>query len=151
MMYQYRREQILKANLEEVWSFASNPANLQKITPEYMGFEILTKDLSDKMYAGMIISYKVSPLLGIKMKWTTEITHVEEYRYFIDIQQEGPYRFWHHQHHFKENSNGVLMTDILTYQPPFGFIGSIANKLIIRNKLKQIFDFREKKMVEIFG
>lgn len=149
-MFQYRREQILKANLEEVWSFASNPANLQKITPEYMGFEILTKDLSDKMYAGMIISYKVSPLLGIKMKWTTEITHVEEYRYFIDIQQEGPYRFWHHQHHFKENSNGVLMTDILTYKPPFGFIGSIANSLIIKNKLKHIFDFREKKINEIF-
>ncbi len=150
-MFQYRREQILKANLEEVWSFASNPANLQKITPGYMGFEILTKDLSDKMYAGMIISYKVSPLLGIKMKWTTEITHVEEYRYFIDIQQEGPYRFWHHQHHFKEYDNGVLMTDILTYKPPFGFIGSIANSLIIKNKLKHIFDFREKKMNEIFG
>ena len=150
-MFQYRRKQILKANLEEVWSFASNPANLQKITPGYMGFEILTKDLSDKMYAGMIISYKVSPLLGIKMKWTTEITHVEEYRYFIDIQHEGPYRFWHHQHHFKEYHNGVLMTDILTYKPPFGFIGSIANSLIIKNKLKHIFDFREKKMNEIFG
>lgn len=150
-MFQYKREQILKANLEEVWSFASNPANLQKITPGYMGFEILTKDLSDKMYAGMIISYKVSPLLGIKMNWTTEITHVEKYRYFIDIQQEGPYRFWHHQHHFKEYDNGVLMTDILTYKPPFGFIGSIANSLIIKNKLKHIFDFREKKMNEIFG
>lgn len=150
-MYTFKREQIIKANINEIWDFASNPANLQKITPEYMGFEIITKDLPEKMYEGMIISYKVSPLFGIKMNWTTEITHVKEHKYFIDIQQEGPYRFWHHEHHFAETKNGILMTDILTYKPPFGVFGRIANKLIIANKLNQIFDFRKKKMEEIFG
>lgn len=150
-MYTFKREQIIKANINEIWDFASNPANLQKITPEYMGFEIITKDLPEKMYEGMIISYKVSPLFGIKMNWTTEITHVKEHKYFIDIQQEGPYRFWHHEHHFAETKNGILMTDILTYKPPFGIFGRIANKLIIETKLNQIFDYRIKKMEEIFG
>lgn len=150
-MYTFKRKQIIKANINEIWDFASNPANLQKITPQYMGFEIITKDLPEKMYEGMIITYKVSPLLGIKMNWTTEITHVKEHKYFIDVQQEGPYRFWHHEHHFAETKNGILMTDILTYKPPFGVFGRIANKLIIANKLNQIFDFRKKKMEEIFG
>ncbi len=150
-MFTFKREQILKANINEIWDFASNPANLQKITPEYMGFEILTDNLPEKIYEGMIISYKVSPLMGIKMNWTTEITHVKEHKYFIDVQQEGPYSFWHHQHHFQENKNGILMTDILTYKPPFGIFGRIANKLIIETKLNQIFDYRIKKMEEIFG
>jgi ligand-binding SRPBCC domain-containing protein len=150
-MYTFKRTQIIKANLEEIWDFASNPANLQKITPQYMGFEIITQDLPEKMYEGMIIAYRVSPLWGLKMNWTTEITHVKEHKYFIDVQQEGPYRFWHHEHHFEETKDGVLMIDILTYKPPFGFLGIIANKLIIESKLNQIFEYRKKKMEEIFG
>ena len=79
--YQYKREQLISAPIDEIWDFISSPANLSKITPDYMGFEIRSGELPQKMYAGMIISYKVKPLPGIKMTWVTEITHVEEKKY----------------------------------------------------------------------
>lgn len=149
--YQFKQTQKIQGNIDDVWNFISSPANLKKITPDYMGFDITSGDLPGKMYAGMIICYKVSPLLGIKMNWLTEITQVEEKRFFIDEQRVGPYKIWHHQHHIEPTEGGVLMTDIVTYQPPMGFLGSIANTLIIRNKLNEIFDYRRNVLNEIFG
>ncbi|MEI7504162.1 MAG: SRPBCC family protein, partial [Paludibacter sp.] len=81
-------------------------------------------------------------LLGIKTTWLTEITHIREKKFFIDEQRIGPYSMWHHQHFIDPIENGVLMTDIVTYEPPFGFIGAIANKFVIKSKIKQIFDYR---------
>lgn len=149
--YQLHKKQKVNASLEEVWDFISSPANLKEITPDYMGFDITSKDLPEKMYAGMIISYKVSPLLGLKMSWVTEITHVEELKFFVDEQRIGPYSIWHHQHHIKPINNGVLMTDIVTYQPPFGILGAIANSLIIEKQLKEIFDYRTIAVEKRFG
>ena len=134
-----------------MWNFISSPANLKKITPDYMGFDITSGDLPEKMYPGMIICYKVSPLLGIKMNWLTEITQVDEKRFFIDEQRVGPYKIWHHQHHIEPIEGGVLMTDIVTYKPPMAFLGSIANTLVIKNKLNEIFDYRRNVLNEIFG
>jgi ligand-binding SRPBCC domain-containing protein len=145
------KEQKIPATIPEVWDFISSPKNLKKITPEYMGFDIVSKNLPDKMYPGIIITYDVKPFLGIKMRWVTEITHVKEQEYFVDEQRVGPYRLWHHQHHIKPIEGGVLMTDIVHYQPPFGFIGNIANGLVIKRQLKEIFDFRTKKLEELFG
>lgn len=141
----------IPSTIEKVWDFISSPENLKHITPDYMGFNIKTKYLPEKMYAGMIISYTVSPLLGIKMRWVTEITHVSELKYFVDEQRFGPYKMWHHQHIIEPIENGVLMTDIVDYQPPFGFLGAIANSLIIKKQLKQIFTFRAMKLEEYFG
>jgi ligand-binding SRPBCC domain-containing protein len=107
-----------------------------------MGFDIISKDLPEKMYPGMIISYLVKPMLSIKTLWVTEITHVKEKEYFVDEQRVGPYSLWHHEHILEELDDGVLMTDIVSYKPPFGFLGSIANKLFIQNKLNEIFDYR---------
>ena len=150
-VYSLIKEQMIPASIPEVWDFISAPKNLKKITPEYMGFDIVTKNLPEKMYPGIIIAYDVKPFLGIKMRWVTEITHVKELEYFVDEQRVGPYRLWHHQHHIKSIDGGVLMTDIVHYQPPFGFIGSIANKLVIKGQLKEIFDFRTNKIEEMFG
>lgn len=150
-VFQFKFEQLLNASIDEVWDFISNPANLKKITPEYMGFNIISKQLPDKMYTGQIIRYKVTPLLNIPMTWVTEITHVKEKKYFVDEQLVGPYKLWHHEHFIEETENGVLMNDILTYSPPLGIIGNIANSLIIETKIKQIFDFREKKLFDIFA
>jgi len=105
----------------------------------------------EKVYAGMIITYKVTPLLGITVDWMTEITHVKEKEYFIDEQRFGPYALWHHQHHFKDVDGGVLMTDIVNYAMPYGFIGRIANNWFVEKKVKSIFEFREKAIEEIFG
>lgn len=149
--YQFQKQQKIKATIDEIWDFISSPANLKEITPDYMGFDITTKNLPDKMYAGMVISYEVSPLLGIKTTWVTEITHIIEKKYFVDEQRVGPYSLWHHQHIIEPIEDGVLMTDIVSYQPPFGFLGAIANALIIKNKLNEIFDFRTKAIESKFG
>jgi ligand-binding SRPBCC domain-containing protein len=141
--YQLEKTQKIPAEITEVWNFISSPVNLKHITPPYLGFEIINNNLPEKMYPGMIISYKVSPLLGIKMKWVTEITYVKENEYFIDEQRIGPYSMWHHQHKITPIDSGVLMTDIVTYNPPFGFLGALSNKVFIRKQLDEIFNFRE--------
>jgi ligand-binding SRPBCC domain-containing protein len=149
--YQFTATQKIPASIEQVWDFISSPKNLKEITPAYMGFEITNGGLPEKIYPGMIISYKVSPLMGIKMNWVTEITQVENQRYFVDEQRMGPYAMWHHQHKIEAIEGGVLMTDIVSYQPPFGFFGAIANTLFIRGKLKEIFDFRTLAVEKKFG
>jgi ligand-binding SRPBCC domain-containing protein len=149
--YQFKKKQKINTSIDQIWGFISSPANLKEITPDYMGFDITTEGLSEKMYAGMIISYKVSPLLGIKTNWVTEIKHVKDKKYFVDEQRVGPYNIWHHQHIIEPIENGVLMTDIVSYQPPFGFLGAIANSLIIKSKLNEIFNYRTKAIEKKFG
>lgn len=149
--YQLKSTQKIPASMEEVWDFISSPKNLKEITPDYMGFDIISDDLPEKMYPGMIIGYKVSPLLGIKTTWVTEITHVRDMEYFVDEQRIGPYSIWHHQHFIEPIEGGVLMRDIVTYQPPFGFLGAIMNTLVIKKKLAEIFDYRTKAVEEKYG
>lgn len=143
--------QKLPISIEEAWSFFSSPKNLKVITPDYMGFEI-TSDLGDgKMYPGQIISYIVTPVLNIPLEWVTEISHVSEPHYFVDEQRFGPYSFWHHKHFFKAIEGGVEMTDTVHYKVPFGPIGDLANVLFVKNKLKEIFDYRYQKLENLFG
>ena len=148
---QIHREQLVKTDINTLWEFMSSPKNLETITPESMMFKITSKNKDEKMYPGMIITYIVSPLLKIKLTWMTEITQVKEKSFFIDEQRLGPYTMWHHQHIFKQTEEGILMKDIITYIPPFGIIGSIANLLFIKNKVNQIFDYRNKKINSIFN
>ncbi len=150
-VFQFYKEQKIPAGEDAVWNFISTPGNLKHITPAYMGFDITSENLSEKMYPGMIIMYKVSPAFGLKMKWVTEITHVVDKQYFVDEQRSGPYKIWHHQHMIRPVKDGVIMTDLVTYKPPLGFIGALANSFLIRRKLEEIFDFRRKKLIEIFG
>ena len=125
-----------------VWDFFSSPYNLNEITPPDMSFEILTDIKGKKMFPGMIINYKVRPLLNIPLRWTTEITHCRDNEYFVDEQRFGPYTFWHHLHKFEQKANGVEMTDLVHYALPFGFIGGIANAIYVQNRLQSIFDYR---------
>lgn len=149
--YQLRTEQLIKTGIDTLWDFISSPENLKKITPEYMGFDITSDNLSGKMYEGMIISYKVSPFFGIKTTWVTEITHIREKEYFVDEQRVGPYKFWHHQHLLSEMEGGMMMQDIVSYSIPYGIIGSLINKWMIRKKLNQIFNYRRLALEKIFG
>ena len=143
--------QKIPISLERAWDFFSNPANLQAITPDNMGFKVISKHHGDIMYAGQIIEYTVKPVLGIPLYWMTEITQVKDKKYFIDEQRFGPYALWHHQHHFKAIPGGVEMTDIVHYKNPLGILGKLANTLFVRNKLKGIFDYRFRKVEELFG
>jgi ligand-binding SRPBCC domain-containing protein len=149
--YQFEQSQKIPSNIDAVWDFISSPENLKEITPQYLGFEVTNNGGSLKMYPGMIITYKVSPLFGIKLNWMTEITQVKDKEYFVDEQRVGPYNLWHHQHKLEVIAGGVLMKDIVTYQPPFGFLGAIANTFIIKNKLKEIFDYRTIAVENKFG
>jgi len=149
--YQLIKTQKLPVSINEVWEFISSPANLKEITPQHMGFVLNSNNGNMKMYPGMIIIYKVSPLFGIKLNWVTEITHVKDFEYFVDEQRIGPYSMWHHQHKIEQIEGGVLMTDIVTYQPPFGILGAIANSVLIKNQLQQIFDYRTVALEKRFG
>ncbi len=149
-MYTLERTQRIPISIKEAWNFFQNPGNLSKITPSEMGFETLS-DVPEKMYPGLFIHYKVSPLFGIKMNWTTEITYVQEPYYFVDEQRVGPYAIWHHEHHFKEIEGGVEMLDRVNYKIPLGILGRIAHPLVVKGKLEEIFEFRIKRVEEIFG
>lgn len=150
-MYQLKNKQFINASIEEVWSFISSPNNLQLITPPEMDFKVLSEDLPNKIYPGMIIKYRVKPLLNIPSIWVTEITQVKENNFFVDEQRVGPYKIWHHQHIIEKKDNGTLMSDIVSYIPPFGPLGKIANSVIIEKKLEHIFNYREKKINELFN
>ena len=143
--------QLIKISMDEAWDFFSSPANLQKITPEKLGFKIVSKHHGEKMYAGQIIEYYVKPLFGIPLYWMTEITHVVDKKYFIDEQRFGPYSMWHHQHHFKETPDGIEMTDIVHYKLPFGILGELAHSLFVKKQLKGIFDYRFKVVEDLWG
>ena len=145
------RTQIIRASPAAAWEFFSSPCNLEKITPKSLGFQILSP-LPEKMYPGMMIRYRVSPLLEIPMTWVTEITHVEEGCRFIDEQRVGPYRMWHHEHHFRDLGDGrVEMLDRVTYQLPFGWLSEPVHALVVEPQLRIIFDYREKVVGELFG
>ena len=150
-VYSFKTVQQIPISLDEAWDFFSNPANLATITPDGMGFKTISKFHGDTMYAGQVIEYKVSPVLGIPLYWMTEITHVDDKKYFVDEQRYGPYSMWHHQHHFKVVENGVEMTDIVHYKLPLWFLGDIANILFVKKQLNGIFDYRYKKIEEMFG
>ncbi|HNW53861.1 MAG TPA: SRPBCC family protein [Bacteroidales bacterium] len=141
--------QFVPARLDVVWDFFSSPGNLSKITPPEMGFIIISPP-QPEMYSGMFIMYKVSPLLGIKLNWVTEITHVREKLFFVDEQRRGPYQIWHHEHHFREVEGGVEMRDILHYRVPFGILGTLVDHLFVKKKVRAIFSFREKRIHELF-
>jgi len=149
-MYTIERVQRLPISLQEAWDFFQNPSNLAKITPEEMGFDIQS-EVPAAMYPGLFIHYKVSPLLGVKLNWTTEITYVDAPNYFVDEQRVGPYAIWHHEHHFKEIEGGVEMLDRVNYKVPFGILGKIAHPLVVKSKLEEIFNYRITKTEEIFG
>lgn len=145
-------EQKIPISIDEAWQFFSSPVNLAKITPVGMKFEITSRYSPDqKMYSGMIISYKISPFAGYTTNWMTEITHIKHHQYFVDDQRIGPYALWHHEHHFNEIVGGILMTDILNYAIPFGVFGQIANAVFVGKEVKRIFEYRSSKIIDLFG
>ena len=149
-IYTLHKKQNLPISLEEAWNFLSNPKNLKIITPDYMSFDMITK--TDRpLYTGQILQYIVTPLLGIKTKWVSEITHIEDKKYFVDEQLYGPYSLLHHKHFIKEIDGGVEMEDIIDYKIPLGILGQLVHPFLVKPKLEEIFSYRQKKLIELFG
>ena len=149
-IYTKTSKQSLPISIETAWEFLSNPNNLKKITPDYMGF-VIESGADRPMFPGQIIQYIVTPVFGIKTKWVTEITHVQHLKYFVDEQRFGPYSLWHHKHFLKEIPGGVEMEDIIHYKIPLGFLGQLVHPIIVKPKLDEIFEYRRKKLIELFG
>ena len=141
-IYTVHRVQFLPITIKEAWNFFASPNNLVRITPRYMGFSIRCISGEGKMYAGQLIQYKINVLPYVKVQWVTEITHIEPYRYFIDEQRFGPYKMWHHQHHFQEVSGGIEMRDEVYYTIPWGLLGRVVNWLFVERRVNAIFDYR---------
>jgi len=150
-VYSLKTIQTVPADIHKVWDFFSDPANLKDITPPSLSFKVTGKHAGDMIYPGQVIEYKVSPILGIPLYWMTEITHVTDKKLFVDEQRYGPYNLWHHQHHFKEDRDGIVMTDIVHYKIPFWFVGDMANALFVRKQLRGIFEFRHQVVQRLFG
>ncbi|MBC7962384.1 MAG: SRPBCC family protein [Steroidobacteraceae bacterium] len=143
------RSQTLPVSPEQAWNFFSDPGNLVRITPPDMNFRV-TSPSQGETYAGQIITYSVRPLLGVAVDWTTEITHVERPNFFVDEQRFGPYRFWHHQHRFREVAGGVEMHDLVHYLLHHDQLAGLINRLIVAPRLRRIFDYRSRILKEIF-
>ena len=149
-IYTLHKKQNLPISKETAWNFLSDPRNLKTITPDYMGFHILS-GADRPMFSGQIIQYIVTPVMGIKTKWVTEITPVRDGEYFVDEQRFGPYALWHHKHFIKEIEGGVEMEDIVDYKIPFGFIGRLVHPFLVKPKLEEIFSYRKEKLETLFG
>lgn len=149
MIHTIKIEQWLPCSIDEAWAFFSRPENLQKITPPDVAFKTLSQ-LPDDIYPGLMILYRVSPFKGIPMRWVTEITHVNKPHYFVDEQRYGPYAMWHHEHHFEISGDGVMMTDLVYYKLPLGWFGNLFHGMLVKAKLKKIFDYRREVIGEQF-
>lgn len=149
-IYRLQAKQRIPISIDDAWEFLSNPNNLKTITPDYMNFEVLS-GADRSMYSGQIIQYIVTPIAKLKSKWVTEITHVKDKEYFVDEQRFGPYALWHHKHFIKEIPGGIEMEDIIDYKLPFGILGQFIHPILVKPKLKEIFEYREKKIIELFG
>ena len=149
-MHQFKAEQFLPISRDKAWDFFSSPKNLSVITPPEMDFKILSELNGAGIYEGMKIDYRVKPLLGISLRWQTEICKVQNQNYFTDRQLKGPYKVWEHTHTFVEVKDGILMTDVVNYELPFGLIGKVAERLVVRKKIKSIFDYRETILNKLF-
>ena len=150
MIHIFESSQIIYASMERAWDFFSDPRNLAKITPPELDFKILTA-LPARVYPGMMIQYRVRPLLGIPVQWVTEITHVEPGKFFVDEQRIGPYRIWHHEHHFRQlDADRIEMRDRVTYVLPFSPLGDLAHPFLVKPQLTKIFAYREKAVDKLF-
>ena len=149
MIYRLERTTLLRARRAEAFSFFADAHNLEQITPDSLGFHILTPD-PIVMRAGTLIDYELT-LHGIRMKWRTLIEEFVEGEYFVDLQLSGPYRLWRHRHEFRDIAEGTQMIDRVDYELPFGPLGRVVRRLFVRRSLEQIFDYRSKAIAGYFN
>ena len=149
-IYTLHKTQKLPISVDEAWEFLSDPKNLKIITPAKMSFDIIS-GADRPIYAGQILKYKVTPMMGIRTKWVSEIKSIVPKKYFVDEQLYGPYSLWHHKHFIREIEGGVEMEDIIDYKIPLGILGQMIHPLLVKPRLEEIFNYRQKKLVELFG
>lgn len=148
-MHLLQKEQVVPASLEAVFAFFEKPENLARITPDWLGFTILTPS-PVPMREGAVIDYLVS-LGPVPTRWRSMITTFEAPHRFVDEQLNGPYSYWHHTHTFEAVPGGTLIRDEIRYLMPFGPLGRLAHRLMVRRQLESIFDHRVRVIADKFG
>lgn len=143
------RQQHLEYPLEKVFAFFQSPENLALITPPWLNFNVLTPS-PVVMKQGAVIDYSIR-WVGIPLRWTTGITAYRPPYHFVDEQTRGPYTLWHHTHIFQERDGGTDMLDEVRYALPFGMVGRIVERYVVRRQLDEIFDFRFHAIQKIFS
>ena len=143
------QEQLIAAPRSEVFRFFSNAFNLERLTPPFLNFKILTPAPID-VQTDTIIEYRIK-LFGVPMNWRTRILDFEPEGSFVDSQERGPYTLWHHTHTFEETDQGTLMKDIVRYRLPLGPLGLIAHALFVRRTLRRIFSYRRDALADLMG
>jgi ligand-binding SRPBCC domain-containing protein len=144
-----QREQRIPRPIEEVFAFFADARNLEAITPEWLGFRILSRE-PIHLRAGAAILYRLS-WHGFPLRWVTEIESWNPPTEFIDMQAQGPYRLWHHTHRFQTVEGGTLMRDFVRYALPFGPLGRLAHAWLVKSDLEAIFDYRAGKVADLLG
>ncbi|RYZ07760.1 MAG: CDP-paratose 2-epimerase [Myxococcales bacterium] len=147
-MHRLEQTQLVPAPLSRVFDFFSAAENLQRLTPPFLSFRILTA-LPIEMKTGQHIEYQIK-LGGVPMRWLTEIREWQPGERFVDVQLRGPYRTWHHLHEFREVSGGTEMRDVVDYELPFGPLGDLVHALAVKRTLSRIFAFRRQAVDTAF-
>lgn len=136
------RRQRIERPIDEVFAFYGDARNLERITPPLLGFEVTTPGPIE-MGAGTLIEYRLR-LHRIPVSWRTRIEAWEPPHRFVDVQVKGPYTLWEHTHTFEADGPGATtIEDRVRYSIPFGPLGELADRLLVRRDLRRIFDFRQ--------
>lgn len=142
------RSQRLPGSPEDVFGFFSDACNLEEITPPFLDFEVVTLQ-PIQMKVGTLIEYRLR-VHGVRLSWLTRIDVWEPGVRFVDRQLKGPYRLWHHTHHFEPDGESTLMRDVVRYALPLGPLGEMARKVVVQGDLDRIFDFRQAEISRRF-
>ena len=149
-MYTLMREQYVQTTLAAAWDFLKNPANLNRITPPDLDFQIIST-IPEEMYNGLLIEYRITiPFIGVR-KWVAEIKHIREMQSFVDEQRIGPYAFWYHYHELVDQGDTLKIIDRVYYDLPYGPLGKAMHALFVRKTLERIFHFRREKLNELLS
>jgi ligand-binding SRPBCC domain-containing protein len=143
------RKTFIPSPMDRIFEFFSRAENLDRITPPWLHFKVLTK-IPIHMEKGTLIDYALK-LHGLPIRWKSQITKWEPPHLFVDTQIKGPYTIWIHQHHFRKQNGGTVMEDIVEYGVPGCILEPLIHFVFVRRDLDQIFDYREKSLVKIFS
>jgi ligand-binding SRPBCC domain-containing protein len=147
-VFRLEREQVVPRPLDETFAFFSDAQNLQRITPPWLHFEVLTPEIA--MRTGAVIDYRLR-LRGVPIRWSARIEDWQPGRAFVDRQIRGPYRLWHHRHVFEPAGDQTLMRDVVHYALPLGPLGAAARALFVRRDVERIFDYRVGEIARLLG
>ena len=139
------RDMIVPASLTDTFAFFADAANLQRITPPWLHFSMLTPP-PIQMGVGLEIRYRIG-LYGLPVPWWSQIDVWEPGVCFVDRQIVGPYRWWRHEHRFEAVAGGTRVVDRVEYGPRAGWLSGS----LVRRDLNRIFDYRHEALRRIFA